>query len=190
MIKTLNRKTVCEVLLNTLDNNDLNHVLMMDETNFHLCSNVNSQNCRYRATNNPRDIHQKPLHSKKVWCSIFWGDQPLLLWRRGRQGNNSKFSPLHWDFWNWSCRDLMLKLRLSGFSKTVQRLSLWGLQCESSTRCSQLARSHKEGILNGLQDCPISTPATLPVGISQARCMKRNQGQQWTWNRTSGMKWQ
>ena len=26
--------------------------------------------------------------------------------------------------------------------------------------------------------------------ISRARCMKRNQGQRWSWNRTSGTKWQ
>ena len=32
-----------------------------------------------------------------VWCSIFWGDRLLFLWRRGRQGSNSKFSLLHWD---------------------------------------------------------------------------------------------
>jgi hypothetical protein len=45
---------------------------MMDEANFHLCGNVNSQNCRYWATENPRDIHQKPLHFEKVivWCSV------------------------------------------------------------------------------------------------------------------------
>jgi hypothetical protein len=43
---------------------------MMDEANFHLCGNINSQNCRYWATENPHDIHQKPLHSEKVivWC--------------------------------------------------------------------------------------------------------------------------
>jgi hypothetical protein len=55
---TVGRKTVCEVLLNTLNNDDLNHVLMMDEANFHLCGNVNSQNCHYWATKNPRDIHR------------------------------------------------------------------------------------------------------------------------------------
>jgi len=56
--------------LNALDNDDLNHVLMTDEANFHLRGNVNSQNCRYWATENPRDIHQKPVHSEKdnVWC--------------------------------------------------------------------------------------------------------------------------
>jgi transposase-like protein len=39
----VNRKTVCEVLLNALDNDDLNHVLMKDEANFHLYRNVSSQ---------------------------------------------------------------------------------------------------------------------------------------------------
>jgi hypothetical protein len=44
---------------------------MTDEANFHLCSNVNPQNCRYWATENPRDMHQKPLHSEvNVWCGV------------------------------------------------------------------------------------------------------------------------
>jgi len=38
---TVNRKTLCEVLLNALNNDDLSHVLMTDEANFHLCGNVN-----------------------------------------------------------------------------------------------------------------------------------------------------
>jgi hypothetical protein len=69
---TVNRKTICEVLLNTLDNNDLNHVLTTDEANFHHCGNVNSQNCRYWATENPCDIHQKHLHPEMVivWCRV------------------------------------------------------------------------------------------------------------------------
>jgi len=58
--------------LNAVENDDLNHVLMMDEASFHLCGNVNSQNCHYWATENPHDIHQKPLHSVKVivWCGV------------------------------------------------------------------------------------------------------------------------
>jgi hypothetical protein len=69
---TVNQKTVCEVLLNALDIDDLKHVLMRDEANFHLCGNVNSQNCRNWATENPRNIHQKPLHSEMfiVWCGV------------------------------------------------------------------------------------------------------------------------
>jgi len=82
---TVNWKTVCEVLLNALDNNHSNHVLMTDEANFHLCDNVNSQNCRYWATENPCNIHQKPLHSEKVivWCGVasFGVIDPIFLWR-------------------------------------------------------------------------------------------------------------
>jgi hypothetical protein len=45
---------------------------MTDKANFHLRGNVNFQNCHYWATKNPRDIHQKPLHSAKVivWCGV------------------------------------------------------------------------------------------------------------------------
>jgi hypothetical protein len=69
---TVIRKTVCETLLNTLGNDDFNHVLITDEENFHVCGNVNPQNCRYWATENRRDIHQQPLHSEKfvVWCGV------------------------------------------------------------------------------------------------------------------------
>ena len=42
---------------------------MTDEANFHLCGNVSSQNCCSWATENPCNIHQKPLHSEKV---IVW----------------------------------------------------------------------------------------------------------------------
>jgi hypothetical protein len=57
---TANRKTVCEALLNALQNDDFNHVLMTDEANFYICGNVNSQNCRYWATENPRNFQQQP----------------------------------------------------------------------------------------------------------------------------------
>jgi hypothetical protein len=63
--ETVNRKTG-EAVLNALDNDELNHVLMTNEENFRLCANVSSQNCRDWATENLRDIHQKPLHSEKV----------------------------------------------------------------------------------------------------------------------------
>jgi len=58
--------------LNALDKDDLNHILMTDEAKFHLCGTANSHNCRCWATENPRDIHQKPLHSAKVifWCGV------------------------------------------------------------------------------------------------------------------------
>ena len=68
--------------MNALDN-DLNHVLMTDEANFHLRGNVSSQNYRYWTTANTRDIHQKPLHSEKVivWCGVasFWVIGPYFF---------------------------------------------------------------------------------------------------------------
>jgi hypothetical protein len=54
-------------------------VLFSDEAHFHLCGSVNKQNFRYWAENNPRQIHERPLHSPKVtvWCTIsdlgIWG---------------------------------------------------------------------------------------------------------------------
>jgi hypothetical protein len=45
---------------------------MKDDSNFHLCGNVSCQNSRYCAKENPRNIHQKRLHSEKfiVWCVV------------------------------------------------------------------------------------------------------------------------
>jgi hypothetical protein len=59
---SVNRKTLCEVLLNALDNNDLNHVLMTGEANFYLCGNVNSQNCHYCTTENPLALLTRNLY--------------------------------------------------------------------------------------------------------------------------------
>jgi len=68
---TVSPKTLCKVLLNALDTDDFNQVLMTDEINFHFCGNVNTQNCRYWATENPRDIQKKPLRSEViVWCGV------------------------------------------------------------------------------------------------------------------------
>ncbi|KAG8231314.1 hypothetical protein J437_LFUL006970 [Ladona fulva] len=50
-----------------------------DKVHFHLLEMVNKQNFHYWAENNPRELHQRPLHSPKVtiWCAIFefgvWG---------------------------------------------------------------------------------------------------------------------
>ena len=43
-----------------------------DEAHFHLSGMVNKQNFRYWSQNNPREFHQRPLHSPKVtvWCAM------------------------------------------------------------------------------------------------------------------------
>jgi hypothetical protein len=68
----VNLKTVCDVLLNAPNNDELKQVLVTDEANFHLCCNVNSEKRRYWTTEKPRDTHQKPLNSEKfiVWCGV------------------------------------------------------------------------------------------------------------------------
>jgi len=52
---------------------DANAVVMMsDEAHFHPNGFVNKQNCRFWAAKNPREPHQRHLHSSKVtvWCSV------------------------------------------------------------------------------------------------------------------------
>jgi len=45
-------------------------LLMSVEAHFHLNGMVNKQNFCYWATENPREMHKRPLHSLKVtvWC--------------------------------------------------------------------------------------------------------------------------
>jgi Tfp pilus assembly ATPase PilU len=73
--ETVNRKTVVEVLLNAQDIDDFNHFLMTDEANLYLCGNVSSQNCRYWATENLRDIHQNLYILRRL---LFGAVQHLL----------------------------------------------------------------------------------------------------------------
>ena len=68
-----NRRISFEQLLE-MSNDDgvINSLLMTDEAHFHLSGYVNKQNYRYRAPENPQEIHQRPLHSERlnVWCGI------------------------------------------------------------------------------------------------------------------------
>ena len=54
------------------DNGVINTVLMTDGAQFHLLGYVNKQNYRYWAPENPQELHQCPLHSKRLtlWCGI------------------------------------------------------------------------------------------------------------------------
>ena len=51
---------------------DLALIITSDEAHFHLDGYVNKQNCRYWSTENPRELHQKSLHSQKVtvWSAL------------------------------------------------------------------------------------------------------------------------
>lgn len=80
MVQSLNpgdyqkRIRFCENMLGRLEENDdqINNLWMSDEAHFHLSGFVNKQNFRYWSDENPRLLHETPLHSQKVttWCAI------------------------------------------------------------------------------------------------------------------------
>ncbi|PNF29317.1 hypothetical protein B7P43_G07822 [Cryptotermes secundus] len=59
-----------ETLLETLPPDAL--VFFSDEAHFHISGYVNKQNMCYWSGNNPRELHERPLHSDKVtvWCAV------------------------------------------------------------------------------------------------------------------------
>jgi hypothetical protein len=66
----LNRQAACETILKNVPCDAV--VLTSDEAHFHLSGYVNKQNFRYWARQNPRELHQRPLHSERVtvWCAV------------------------------------------------------------------------------------------------------------------------
>jgi len=57
------RRDFCENMLTILTEYATAAVMMSDEAHFHLNGFVNKQNCRFWAAENPRELHQRPLHS-------------------------------------------------------------------------------------------------------------------------------
>ncbi|XP_068233554.1 uncharacterized protein [Palaemon carinicauda] len=70
-------RAACDDILQNIPPNAV--FISSDEAHFHLCGTVNKQNFRYRAAENPRELHQQPLHTPKVtvWCAVvefgMWG---------------------------------------------------------------------------------------------------------------------
>ena len=67
------RLSFCQTMLDMFEENEDLTLIMSDKTHFHLNGTVNKQNFRYWASENPRELYQRPLHSPKVavWCSNF-----------------------------------------------------------------------------------------------------------------------
>ena len=65
-----NRKNCCQEMLNRIP--EQSTFFSSDEAHFHVSGSVNKQNFRYWAEDNPRELHQRPLHSPKVtvWCAV------------------------------------------------------------------------------------------------------------------------
>jgi hypothetical protein len=66
------RLEFAQTMLNIFEEHEDLLVVMSDEAHFHLNGAVSKQNCRYWASENPRGLHERPLHSPKVtvWCVI------------------------------------------------------------------------------------------------------------------------
>ena len=65
------RRLFCERMLEIIASDDV-MLMKSDEAHFHLDGYVNKQNCRFWAAENPRELHQRPLHTAKVsvWCGF------------------------------------------------------------------------------------------------------------------------
>ena len=66
------RLSFCQTMLDKFEKNEDLTLIMSDKAHFHLNGTVNNQNFRYWASENPCDIHQRPLHGPKVtvWCGL------------------------------------------------------------------------------------------------------------------------
>ena len=68
------RLEFCQQIMTNIneDNEFLDKLWMSDEAHFHLTGYVNKQNYRYWADSNPKEVHERPLHSSKVtvWCAV------------------------------------------------------------------------------------------------------------------------
>jgi hypothetical protein len=72
-------------------------VLSSDEAHFHLSGCVNKQNFRYWTENNPRQFHERPLHSQRVsvWCAVAdFGVIGPYVFLGGRENSHSNFRSL------------------------------------------------------------------------------------------------
>ncbi|CAB3258594.1 unnamed protein product [Arctia plantaginis] len=71
------RVTYAQAILNLEDEVDdfSTKIIMSDEAHFHLNGYVNKQNYRFWGTENPRVMHEEPLHPLKVtaWCAVHAG---------------------------------------------------------------------------------------------------------------------
>jgi len=59
------RRPFCERMLEIIASDDV--ILMMShEAHFHSDGYISRQNCRFWAAENPRELHERPLHTAKV----------------------------------------------------------------------------------------------------------------------------
>ena len=66
------RLSFCQTMLDMFEENKDLTLIMSDEAHFYINGTVNKQNFQYWASENPRELHQRSLHSPKVtvWCGL------------------------------------------------------------------------------------------------------------------------
>ena len=67
-----NRRISSEQILEMLNDDGVINTLLMTDAHFDSSGYVNKQNYRYWTSENPQELHQRPLHSERltVWCGI------------------------------------------------------------------------------------------------------------------------
>jgi len=73
-----------------VDGNFSKKIIFSDEVHFQLDWYVNTQNCQIWDAENPRMIHEKPLHAQRatVWCR-FWAGRVIGLYFFENEAGNA-----------------------------------------------------------------------------------------------------
>ena len=114
-----------------------------DEAHFHLSGMVNKQNFQYWSQNNPRELHQRPLHSPKVtvWCAMgsfgVWG--PYFFEEEGATVTvtSDRYCEMLERFFRQKLLSCLLIMNpmMYGFNKMVPRRIPLDVHSESCRTC-------------------------------------------------------
>jgi len=175
-----NHRISSEQLLKMVnDDGVINTLLMTDEAHFHLSSYVNKQNYCYWAPENPQELHQRPLHSKRLTILSGVGSH-LLEFLALTCLKTTKVQPLLWHpstMWqcyatsvNQSYIVVGLISHQYGFSKMEQQPTQQGHQWVFCRKCFHNTSFPMAATFHGQHVRLISLPViTFYGGISKAK---------------------
>jgi len=158
------------------DNEFLNKLWMSDEAHFHLTGYVNKQNYRYWADSNPKEIHERPLHSSKVtaWCAVSsHGVIGPYVFENEERITIAVTSDRYVEMLQSFVAPALNNFTKPGFNTTVRHRTLQGNQWQLCENCSVTVSSQDSVKFPGPQDhriCPFlifSCGATLRIGSTR-----------------------